>query len=155
MMEIKDYVQNTVKVKKVEILRFFSSPEPLGSLVFLWYRHALSSVPPSTIFKDLLLQNHWAIRSQISCGASMGRGNENLLGAFGSHDQDGRHAHMVKTLQKSSLEPKGQWSWALVCSIGPIKVCSNDDVGLALLFYGKVKFGPLCFYMGKTVRKVV
>ena len=38
-----------------------------------------------------------------------------------------------KTLQKSSSpEPKGQWPWALVCIIGPIKVCSNDDLGLTL-----------------------
>ena len=28
--------------------------------------------------------------------------------------------YMVKTLQKSSPEPKGQWPWALVCSIGAL-----------------------------------
>ena len=28
------------------------------------------------------------------------------------------------------------------------QVCSNDGPGLTFLFYGKVKFGPLCFYMG-------
>ena len=30
----------------------------------------------------------------FSCGASMGRGNEILFGASGSHDQDDRHAHI-------------------------------------------------------------
>ena len=28
------------------------------------------------------------------CGASLGRGNESLFTASGSHDQDGRHAHI-------------------------------------------------------------
>ena len=41
--------------------------------------------------------------------------------------------YMVKTLQKSSSsEPKGQWPWALVW---PIKVCSNDDLGLTLTYF--------------------
>ena len=31
---------------------------------------------------------------QILCGASLGRGNESLFVASGSHDQDGRHAHI-------------------------------------------------------------
>ena len=29
------------------------------------------------------------------------------------------------------------------------QICSNDDPGLTLTFYGKIKFGPLCFCMGK------
>ena len=55
-----------------------------------------SSVRPSVVnnFKRLLLRNRWADQSQILCGASLGRGNEILFAAFGSHDQDGRHAHI-------------------------------------------------------------
>ena len=34
---------------------------------------------PSTIFKDLLLQNRLASQSQISYGASVGLGNESLF----------------------------------------------------------------------------
>ena len=45
-------------------------------------------------FKHLLLRNRWADQSQILCGASLGRGNEILFAASGSHDQDGRHAHI-------------------------------------------------------------
>ena len=57
---------------------------------------------------------------------------------------------MVKTLKKSSsLEPKVQWPWAFVCSNGA-KWCHWVDLDL---FYGKVKSGPLCFYMGKSARK--
>ena len=48
----------------------------------------------STMLKDLLLRNCWSDRSQIICGASLGRGNDILFAASGSHDQDGRHAHI-------------------------------------------------------------
>ena len=75
------------------------------------------------------------------------------------------HSHMTmmaampiysKNLKiSSSLEPKGLWPWNLVhvCSIG----CSSTTKFVKKwwpwvdidLFYGKVKFGPLCFCMGK------
>ena len=47
-----------------------------------------------TILKDLLLRNHLANQSQILLGASLGRGNNILFTASGSHDQDGHHAHI-------------------------------------------------------------
>ena len=47
-------------------------------------------------FKHLLLQNRLPDQSQILCGASLGRGNESLFAASGSHDQDGRHTHIWK-----------------------------------------------------------
>ena len=50
--------------------------------------------PSSTILKHLLLRNRLADQSQILCGASLGSGNEILFAASGSHDQDGRHAHI-------------------------------------------------------------
>ena len=58
-----------------------------------------SVVRPSVVvvvnnFKHLLLRNRWADQSQILCGASLGRGNDILFAASGSHDQDGRHAHI-------------------------------------------------------------
>ena len=41
--------------------------------------HGPASVrPSSTMFKDLLLRNHFANQSQILCGASLGRGNDIL-----------------------------------------------------------------------------
>ena len=45
-------------------------------------------------FKRLLLQNRLPDQCQILCGASLGRGNESLFAASGSHDQDGRQAHI-------------------------------------------------------------
>ena len=46
-----------------------------------------------TMLKDLL-RNRWADQSQILCGAYLGRGNDILFAASGSHDQDGRHDHI-------------------------------------------------------------
>ena len=48
----------------------------------------------STMLKHLLLRNRLANQSQILFGASLGRGNEILFAASGSHDQDGSHAHI-------------------------------------------------------------
>ena len=39
----------------------------------------------STMLKDLLLRNRWSDQSQILCGASLGRGNDMLFVASGSH----------------------------------------------------------------------
>ena len=65
--------------------------------------------------------------------------------------------YMVKTVRKSSFpKPKGQWSSPWYVALGPwahqsfFKWWPWVDLDL---FYGKVKFGPLCFYMGKSVRK--
>ena len=80
---------------------FFSSPEPLGSqgelIVYPSSRRPSVGVrlPSSfTMLKDLLHRNRWADQSQILCGASLGRGNNILFAVSGSHDQDGRHAHI-------------------------------------------------------------
>ena len=79
----------------------FSSPELLGSqgelIVYPSSRRPSVGVRrrPSasfTMLKDLLLRNRWADQSQILCGASLGRGNDILFAASGSHDRDGRHA---------------------------------------------------------------
>ena len=50
--------------------------------------------PSSTMLKHLFLRNRLADQNQILCGASLGRRNEILFAASGSHDQDGRHAHI-------------------------------------------------------------
>ena len=74
-----------------------SSPEPwlIGKLiVYPWIRRPSSAVRPFTMVKHLLLRNRLADQSQILCGASLGRGNDILFAASGSHDQDGRHAHI-------------------------------------------------------------
>ena len=116
----------------------FSSPEPLDSIVSLKYGHAPSSiVRSSTIFKDLL-QNHWANRSQISYGASMGQGNESLFAGLG---------HMTKMAAtpiygKNPLKifswtkgPKTLWLGMQHWGLGPIIVCSNDDPRLTLTYF--------------------
>ena len=60
--------------------------------------YSWSGVRPSSSvvnnFKHLLLQNRLPDQSQILCGASLGRENESLFAASGSHDQDCRHAQI-------------------------------------------------------------
>ena len=81
----------------------FSSPEPKAhrwAFSIPMLRRPSSVVRPSSVrpsvhnFKHLLLWNRLANQSQILCGASLGRGNESLFAASGSHDQDGHHAHI-------------------------------------------------------------
>ena len=72
-------------------------------LVYQWLRRLSSVVRPSVnIFKHLLLWNHWANWTQISCGDSLGWGNECLFKCSWSRDQDGRHAHIwIKPLSST------------------------------------------------------
>ena len=69
-----------------------SSPEPrlIGELIV--YPWSVVVVRPLFIMLKHLLRNHMADQSQILYGASLGRGNESLFAASGSHDQDGHHA---------------------------------------------------------------
>ena len=61
--------------------------------------------------------------------------------------------YMVKTLKKSlSPEPKGQWPCGLVCSIGAIIVCSNDDPRLILTYFTARSYSVSCaFIWGKLL----
>ena len=73
-------------------------------LTVLMVRRPASSVrPSSTMLRHLLPRNHSADQSQILCGASLGRGNRILFAACGSHDQDGRQAHIWQKPFKNLL----------------------------------------------------
>ena len=65
-------------------------------IVYPWsgFRRHRPSVRLSSTMLKHLLRNRLADQSQILCGASLGRGNDILFAAPGSHDQDGRHAHI-------------------------------------------------------------
>ena len=65
----------------------------IGELIVYQWSGVRRRRPSSTMLKHLLT-NRLADQSQILCGASLGRGNEILFAASGSHDQDGRHAHI-------------------------------------------------------------
>ena len=62
--------------------------------------------------------------------------------------------YMVKTFKiSSSLEPKGKCHWNLVCSIEYSRTTKYVQIMPLVwpwLFYGKIKFGPLCFSMEKV-----
>ena len=80
----------------------------------------------STTLFEHVLRNRWANQSQILYGASMGRGNESLLGGgCGSHDQNG-----LQSMQHRGLRPN--------------KVCSNHDLRDTLTF---LRQGQICFLM--------
>ena len=98
-------------------------PDSLGSLVSLYYSHGrrLSVRCPSTIFKDLLLQNRWANQSQIDMEPQWDGGTKVYSRVWVTWPRWPPHPYMVKTLQKpSSPGPKGQWPCGLVCSIGAL-----------------------------------
>ena len=61
----------------------------IGELIVMVRRPSVAVRPSFT-----MLQNRLANQSQILRGASLGRGNESLFAASGSHDQGGRHAHI-------------------------------------------------------------
>ena len=94
-------------------------------------------VRPSTMLKRLL-RNRLADRSQILCGASLGRGTKFCSRHLGHMTKmAATPLYMVKTLQKSSPEPAGGFPRNLVCSIGdsPRHSCSNVDPGLTLTYF--------------------
>ena len=123
---------------KCIFLKIFSSPEPKAHWWLTGYvgLHLLSICLLSTLFKHLLLRNRLANQSQISYGASMGWGNESLLKRSRSHDQDGHHAQRANDLETSYAASGAQVLPSL------FKLCPWVDLDL--------KFGPLCFCMGKS-----
>ena len=70
----------------------------------------------------------------------MGSGNEILFTASGSHDQDGRHAHIWRKKKPSKIfygtggpisTKLGMYHWGRQ----PIIICSNDDPGVTLTYF--------------------
>ena len=83
---VQIYMKICLETLKTCVLLALLSRRLMGELIgYSW-----SGVRPSSvigrlfaILKDLLLHNHLANQSQILCGTSLGRGNENLLAASG------------------------------------------------------------------------
>ena len=81
---------------KLEMFLAHLSQRLIGELIV----YSCSGVRPSASyvvvhnFKHLLLSNPLPDQSQILCGASLGRRNDILFAASGSHDQDGRQANI-------------------------------------------------------------
>ena len=111
-------------------------------IVYPWsgvLRPSVRRRPSSTMLKHLLLRNRLADQSQILCGASLGRENEILFAASGSHDQDGRHAHIwQKPFKIFFSRTGGRISTKLGMQhlgLQPIIVCSNDDPRVTLTYF--------------------
>ena len=105
-------------------------------------------------FSNISSENHWADWSQISCEASLEWGNESLFKRSRSHDPRWPQCpYMVKTLKNLLLGNQKAYdleTWYAALSAGVLlnlfKWWPWVDRDL---FYGKVKFGPLC--KGKTM----
>ena len=70
----------------------------------------------------------------------MGWGNESLFAGYGSHDQDGHHAHIwlepfKNLLLQNQRNQRVNDLVALYVDIGPIILCSNDDPRLTLTYF--------------------
>ena len=88
---------------------------PLSSVV-VRRRPSSSS---STLFKHLLLRHHWANQSQTSDGLLWDGGTKVCSNVPGHMTKMAAMPKYGKNLKKSSsLEPKSQWPWILVCNIG-------------------------------------
>ena len=129
-----------------------------GHVCVIRYTHGPASVfrPSSVhIFKDLLRRNRSANQSQISCGASLGRGNES------SSRHSGHMTKLAATLIYGTTPSKiffsgtdgpistklGMWRRELK----PIIVCSKWWPWVDLnRIYGKVKFGNMGFSTAKS-----
>ena len=70
------------------------------------------------IFNFLFLRNRYAEWSQISCGASIGRGTKVCSNGPGHMTKMAAMPIYGKNMKNSSSpEPKGRWPWKFVCSI--------------------------------------
>ena len=131
----------------------FSLPEPSGTqgelIVYPW--SGIRSRPSIHNFKLLHLWNRLTNQSQISCGASLWRGNESFYKWSRSHDQDGRHASKNLLLQNRKSYDLETWQAAsgtqVLQSLYKLWIWVDID-----LFYGKVKFGNLGFYIKIKVK---
>ena len=99
------------------------------------------------------LETAWPIEAKFLFGASVGWRNERLIKWTRSHDQMAVITIYGKTLKNHLLwnqkaDDLESWYAALGAQVIPslFKWWPWNDLDL---FYGKVKFGPLRFYMGK------
>ena len=104
---------------------------------YLW-----SGIHPSVVrsqcSKIFFSKNRLANQSQILCGVSLGRGNDILFAASGSHDQDGRHAHIwskpFKNLLLQNRQADFHETWYVALET-PAHHNSNDDPGVTLTYF--------------------
>ena len=96
-----------------------------------------------------LLWSFWANVAQISCGASMGQGNERLLKWSWSIDQGGCHTHIwYKTLKKSSSpEPNKPWGLIFAQIIRDRRPTKNAKIMVLCWRLTFLRQGQICFLM--------
>ena len=89
-------------------------------------------------FQTSAPQNYWVDRSQISYGASLGRGNESLFKRPGHMTKMAPYQYMVKTLNIFFSGTKGPMTMKVGMQHRMLEyyiVCSNDDTGLTFTYF--------------------
>ena len=121
----------------------------------IWWAYRIGRIPSSssTLFKHLLLRNHWANQSQISYDGgtkvcSNGPGHMTKLAAMPIYGKNLKNL-LLWNQKADDLETWYASSGARVL-LSLLKWWPWVDLDI---FYGKVKFGPLCFCMGKKVKQ--
>ena len=81
-----------------------------------------------------------------------GSGEQNLQGLGHMTKIAATPIYGKNSSKSSSPEPKSQWPCGLVCSIGPVIVCSNDDPRLTLTYFtARSNFVSYAFIWGKLL----
>ena len=139
---------------KLKLNVFIISPEPKAH----WWAYMIGRPPSSicllsTLFKDLLRKTTWPIEAKFHNGVSMGWRNKSLFKRPVTWPRLPPYPYMVKTLKNFLRNQKAD-------DLETCYAASGAQVLPSLfkwpwvdfdLFQGKVKFGPLCFCMGKKV----
>ena len=108
----------------------------------------------STFSNFFFLETAWPIEAKFYVAPPWDKGLKVWSNGLGHMTKVAAMPIYGKKLKiSSSVEPKGRWSRKLVCIIGYSSLFKSWLWGDIDLFYGKVKFGPLCFCMGKKVKQ--
>ena len=114
--------------------------------VIIWPWPKVTEVKIKLVF----LGNCRVIWNQILYESLWMNVNENLYKWVGSHDQDGRHAHIwYKSLKSYSPEPMNRRPWNFVCSIwyqSSTNIVQMITLDWSWLFYTIVKYGKMLMH---------
>ena len=133
----RDWMFGSKVIRKVHIFLAHLSRR------LIWWAYRIGRTLSSTAFKKHLLRNHWANQSNFIWsfyGMGEWKFAQTVLVPYPYMEKTLKNLSGTKRLMTLKL---GMQHWVLEYN----QVVDHD------LFYGKVKFGPLCFCMGKKVKQ--
>ena len=151
MMKSMDPVTFSI-ISFLEVHVFFSIPEPKTH----WWAYRIGRPPLSVICHPHSLnifssETAGPVKVKFHIEPPWDGGKKVCSTGLGHMTKLAAMPIYGKNLKKSSsLEPKGQWPWKLVCSIEYYQVCSNDDPELTLTYFmARSNLIPYGFVWGK------